>query len=69
MAKKRKHLTAEEWAEIKARSDQTLQMLQERMNYHLAKLREEYGPDYEPPTLEERVDYWNTVVREGPGDS
>ena len=66
MAKKRrKSLTADEWAEIKARSDRSLAMLQERIDYHRAKVRERYGPDYEP-TLEERLAYWNAVVGESP---
>jgi hypothetical protein len=60
--KRRKKLTAEEWVEIKARSDRMLAKLQERIDYHTAKLREQFGPDYEPDTLEQRLAYWNAVV-------
>ncbi len=60
--KKRKKLTADEWAEVKSRSDRTLAQLQERIDFHTAKLREQYGPEYEPPTLEQRLAYWNAAV-------
>jgi len=62
MAKRPTKLTAEEWAEIKARSDRMLAKLQERIDHHTAKLREKYGHDYEPETLEQRLAYWNAVV-------
>ena len=32
---------------------EVLALLQGRMAYHRAKLKEERGPDYEPPTLDE----------------
>jgi hypothetical protein len=47
--KKRKRISSEEWAEIEARTDRTLRMLQSRIDYHTAKLREEHGPDYRIP--------------------
>jgi len=32
-----------------------MRRLAERMAYHRAKLKEERGPDYVPPTLEEYI--------------
>jgi hypothetical protein len=62
--KKRKRISSEEWAEIEARTDRTLRMLQSRIDYHTAKLREEHGPDYRIPTLEERIAYHEARLRE-----
>jgi len=53
MPKKRKGLGPEERAEADRRTAETLSLLQERIDFHRAKLKEEHGPDYEPPTLEE----------------
>jgi hypothetical protein len=64
MGKKRKGISAEEWAEIEARSQRTLQTLQARIDYHRAKLREEHGPDYRFPTLEERLAYHEARLRD-----
>ena len=52
MAKKRKW-TPDERAEADRRTEETLRVLQERIDYHTAKLKEEHGPDYEPLTLEQ----------------
>jgi hypothetical protein len=42
----------------------SLTKLQEWIDCHTAKLREQYGADCEPETLEQRVAYWNAVVAE-----
>ena len=39
MAKKRKKMTAEEWAAWEERSEKTLRMLQERIDYYEAKIK------------------------------
>ena len=55
MARKKRRLTPEERADAERRAQETLSLLQERIDYHRAKLKEERGPDYEPPTLEEHA--------------
>ena len=65
MAKrKRKTIGADQWADVQARSERTLRLLQERIDFHQARLREQYGPDYRFPTLEERIAYHAARLRE-----
>ena len=67
MAKrKRKRVSPEQWADVQARTERTLRLLQERIDYHRAKLRERYGPDYRVPTLEERIAYHASKLKEEP---
>ncbi|MBA2614539.1 MAG: hypothetical protein H0U90_01970 [Actinobacteria bacterium] len=42
-------------ARLEAFHAETMRRLAERMAYHRAKLKEERGPDYVPPTLEEYI--------------
>ncbi len=46
------------------RNRKTLRMLQERIDYHTAKLKEEHGPDYRIPTLKERIAHHEAKARE-----
>ena len=58
MARKKRNLTPEERAERTERTARyaaTTRLLEERIAYHRAKLKEEYGPDGEPPSAEEYV--------------
>ena len=50
--KRKKRLTAEERAELDERAERTLRFLDERIEYHLEKIREERGLD-RTPTREE----------------
>jgi hypothetical protein len=58
MKRKKRKQTPEERAELarlEAHYAETTRLLEERIAYHRAKLKEEHGPDYEPPTWQEYV--------------
>jgi hypothetical protein len=63
MARKRKRASAEELAENEARAKRTLAMLQERIDFHDARLRQRHGAGYRPATLEERLAYYEARRR------
>jgi hypothetical protein len=57
MASKRKRATPEERAERRERNEATTRLLEERIDYHLMKLKEERGLDRVPTREEFLADY------------
>ena len=65
--KRKRRISAEDSAELDARAERTLRLLDERITYHLEKLREERGLD-RTPTREEVTAEVEAKIRRATGD-
>ncbi len=64
--RKWKKLSPEESADLEARTEHTLRMLQARIDYHTARLKQRHGVDYAIPRLEERIAHRRSRLKRRP---